>query len=51
MWLNTQEGFEQINELGRSRIPFLFIISYDKTKIFARALDNLDDDIHYKLEE
>ena len=51
MWLNTQEGFEQINELGRSRIPFLFIISYDKTKIFARALDDLDDDIHYKLEE
>ena len=51
MWLTTQEGFEQINELGRSRIPFLFIISYDKTKIFARALDDLDEDIHYKLEE
>lgn len=50
MWLTTEEGFKQINELGRSRIPFLFIISYDKTRIFARALDDLDDDIHYKLE-
>jgi len=50
MWLSTEKGFKQINELGRSRIPFLFIISYDKKKIFAEALDDLDDDIHYKLE-
>ncbi len=50
-WQNTQDGFKQINELGRSHTPFLFIISYDKSRIFARALDDLDDDIHYKLEE
>ena len=51
MWLNTEKGFEHINLLGHNRTPFLFIISYDKTKIFAQALDELDDDIFYKLED
>ena len=50
MWYSQQQGFEQINALGRSRIPFLFILSYDKKKIFAQALSELDDDIYYKLE-
>jgi len=51
MWLNQEKGFETINHLGQSHTPFLFIISYDKTKIFAQALDALDGDIFYKLEE
>ena len=50
-WLNKEDGFNQINTLGQSRTPFLFIISYDQNKIFAKALDNLDDDICYKLED
>ena len=50
-WLNKEEGFEKINTLGQNRTPFLFIISYDKTKIFAQPLDTLDNDIFYKLEE
>jgi len=50
-WLNKENGFETINKLGQSRTPFLFIISYDKTKIFTQALDELDDDIFYKLED
>ena len=50
-WLNNENGFETINTLGQNRTPFLFIISYDKTKIFAQALDNLDNDIFYKLED
>ncbi len=50
-WQNTQDGFNTINRLGQSRTPFLFILSYDKNKIFAQALDELDDDIFYKLEE
>ncbi len=50
-WFTQKAGFEHINTLGQSRTPFLFIISYDKTKIFAQALDNLDDDIFYKLEK
>ncbi|WP_295417899.1 aminodeoxychorismate synthase component I [Sulfurovum sp.] len=51
MWLSKDEGFEKINTLGSKREPFLFIISYDKTKIFAQPLDSLDDNIFYKLED
>ena len=50
-WYNKEEGFETINSLGQNRTPFLFIVSYDKNKIFAKALDMLDDDIFYKLED
>jgi len=49
-WLNKKDGFNQINHLGKSRTPFLFIISYDQNKIFAKPLENLDSDIYYKLE-
>ena len=50
-WQNKEEGFETINSLGQNRTPFLFIISYDRKKIFAKTLDTLDSDIFYKLEE
>ena len=50
-WLDQESGFDTINLLGQNSTPFLFIISYDKTKIFAQALDKLDDDIFYKLED
>jgi para-aminobenzoate synthetase component 1 len=50
-WLSKKNGFDSINTLGQTRTPFLFIISYDKSKIFVQALDTLDDDIYYKLEE
>ena len=50
-WLTTKEGFCEINRLSKARTPFLFIVSYDKKKIFAKALHSLDDDIFYKLEE
>ena len=49
-WFNQKEGFQQINALGKSRTPFLFILSYDKSQIFAQPLDDLDDNIYYKLE-
>jgi len=51
MWLDTQNGFHTINKLGKSRTPFLFIVSYDKTKIFAQPLETLDHDIFYKLQD
>jgi para-aminobenzoate synthetase component 1 len=44
------EGIKTINGLGASKIPFLFIISYDKQNIFASRLDQLDNDIFYKLD-
>ena len=50
MWLDAKNGFQTINELAKNHIPFLCIISYDKTKIFAQPLAELDDDIYYKLE-
>ena len=50
-WQNKEEGFKQINTLAQNATPFLFIISYDQNKIFSQALDDLDDDIYYKLEE
>jgi len=45
------EGFKTITQLGKEKIPFLFIISYDKNKIFAKPLANLEGDIYYKLED
>ncbi|NOR55585.1 MAG: aminodeoxychorismate synthase component I [Sulfurovum sp.] len=50
-WLSEENGFNTINQLGKEKTPFLFIISYDKSKIFAKPLANLEDDISYKLED
>lgn len=49
-WLNHRDGIERINLLGQKREPFLFILSYDKSKIFAQPLASLDNDIYYKFE-
>ena len=51
MWFNKEKGYKQIDHLGCSRTPFLFIISYDQSKIFVQALKDLESDIYYKLEE
>jgi para-aminobenzoate synthetase component 1 len=51
LWLNNKSGFNQINKLSRERTPFLFITSFDGEKIFAQPLDDLDNDIFYKLED
>lgn len=50
-WFNKGNGFSEINKLSRSRTPFLFITSFNGEKIFAQSLDNLDNDIFYKLED
>ena len=47
----AEEGFKHINTLGKERTPFLFILSYNKSKVFAQALSELDSDIFYKLED
>ncbi|WP_373029478.1 aminodeoxychorismate synthase component I [Sulfurovum sp.] len=51
MWLHKKEGFEEIDKLSKARTPFLFITSFDCDKIFAQPLDDLNDDIFYKLED
>ncbi len=50
-WCERSEGIAKINKLGERREAFLFILSYDKQKIFAHPLDSLDSDILYKVEE
>ena len=50
-WLNKKNGFSKINKLAKNRTPFLFITSFDQQKIFANPLNELDDDIFYKLED
>jgi len=39
-----------MDTLGKSRTPFLFIVSYDQSQIVVKPLAELDDDIFYKLE-
>jgi len=50
-WLDEKEGLDRVDALGKQRKPFLFILSYDRSKIFVQPLDQLDSDICYKLEE
>jgi len=49
-WLDHQAGIEEIDRLGVTRQPFLFILSYDKQKIFAAPLEELGGDILYEIE-
>ena len=43
--------FEYMNSLGSQKIPFLFVISYDKQEVFVQELESLDSDIYYKLQK
>jgi len=49
VWLDNKEGFAKIDALGAKKEPFLFVISYDKSQIFASPLAQLDEDIFYKI--
>ena len=46
-FLNKEDGLNLINSLASKREPFLFIISYDKSKIYAKPLSALSGDIAY----
>jgi para-aminobenzoate synthetase component 1 len=50
-WLNQQEGFEAITSFASKRTPFLFIVSYDTSKIFAQPLETLTSDVRYALDK
>jgi len=49
-FLNKEDGFAKINNLASKNEPFLFIISYDKNKIFAQELNSLSGSIAYTLD-
>ena len=40
---------EEISKLAKQREPFLFVISYDLTSIFVQPLNQLDDDVFFKI--
>ena len=48
---STLDPYKAMDKLGKSRTPFLFIISYDASEILISPLGALDDDIYYKLED
>ncbi len=49
-FLPKDKGFAKISSLARAKEPFLFIISYDKSQIFAQKLKSLDSSIAYSFE-
>ncbi len=51
MWLNKTEGFDRISALAREGVAFLFVVSYDKSMIFAQPLCELDEKILYSFEK
>jgi para-aminobenzoate synthetase component 1 len=49
IWLDRKRGFKKLNSFGKSVEEFLFIISYDKNKIFVEDLKKLPPDIKYQV--
>ena len=49
-FLTKEEGFKQIANLGAKKEPFFFIISFDKSKIYAKALKDIDSSIKYSFD-
>ena len=41
---------QKVNALSRTRTPFLFLLSFDKKQHFVQALDQLDSDILFEIE-
>lgn len=48
---STPDPYKEMDALGRSGTPFLFIVSYDQSRIVVQPLETLDKDIYYKLED
>jgi len=48
---STPDPYKEMDALGKLRSPFLFVVSYGQSNIFVQALDKLDKDIYYKLED
>jgi len=40
---------DKITSLAQRRVPFLFVISYDKSEVFAKPIDELDSNIFFKI--
>ena len=51
IWRSHQEGIARINHLARTKEPFLFLFSYDKSHIFAEPLSALPQGVYYTLKQ
>ncbi len=40
---------DYLNQLGSQRIPFLFIIDFDKQRYYVSPIQTIDDDIFFNL--
>ena len=49
-FISKYRGFSKINHLGSKKEPFLFIISYDKSKIYVEPLKSLSGEIAYSFD-
>jgi para-aminobenzoate synthetase component 1 len=43
--------FDELNRLGKSRTPLLFVIDYDMKNYYISPLSNLDPDIRYSIDK
>jgi len=43
--------FDELNRLGKSRTPLLFVIDYDMKNYYISPLCNLDPDIRYSIDK
>jgi len=50
-WYDSREGFERIDRLGAEGEDFLFILSFDRERIFAEPLEALPENLYYRIEE
>jgi para-aminobenzoate synthetase component 1 len=50
-WLDREAGFRRIDRLGEEGEDFFFLISYDRSRIYAEALDRLPPGLLYRLDD
>ena len=41
---------EKLNNIGKNRVPALFIISFDKSKYYIKPLNKIDNDVLFEIE-
>ena len=49
-FFNREDGFAKINKLAAKKEPFLFIVSYNKSQIYAESLSRLDGSVAYSFD-
>ena len=50
-WYEREAGFRRIDRLGAEGEDFLFLLSYDRSRIYAEPLDRLPPGLFYRLDD